>query len=882
MPPPEPAVGPAGPPRFRVEGHETHMLSTGWQVACAPPDERCDPASLDDLGWVPARVPGTAAGALRDAGLWRPGEARSFDEQDWWFRTAFDAEPVALGEEASLHLDGIATVAEVHLNGQRILDSDSMFAAHTLPLAGRLATVRGDGAASNELAIRCRALAPLLAQSRRPRARWRTRLVAERNLRFFRTMLLGRAPGFVPAPAAVGPWRPVYLELQRRLAIEEIALRPRIEGQDGVLNVLLRVRALEQERPGSVEVELVGPSGTHRAELALSAGAGTLVARGELTVPGVERWWPHTHGEPALHDVRLLVGVGRGQVAIDAGRVGFRELAFGATPSHEVLEDGLDLHVNSVRVFVRGAVWTPLDLVGLAPGEPDLRAEVLRAREAGMNMLRLPGTGAYEATAFHDLCDELGMLVWQDFMFANFDYPIEDERFRAAVTLEASEVLGTLGGRPSLAVVCGNSEVEQQVSMLGLDPGLGRGELFGELLPGLVQKSGADALYLPSAPCGGDLPFRPDRGIANYYGVGGYRRPLDDARRAGVRFAAECLAFSNVPSDASAEDSDAGLPSELADCDPVLRTGIPRDVGADWDFRDVSDHYLGVLFGVDPRALERVERERYLELSRATTGEVMAEVFGEWRRAGSPCCGGLVLWLRDPLPGAGWGVIDHRGVPKLAYHHLRRALAPVAVWTVDEGLGGIVAHVANDAQRPLFASLRVALYRDHEILVEEGVTAVELEPHSQREWNVETIVGHFVDASWAYRFGPPAQDAVVVSLERAGGHQDGSRMIGQSVRFPAARPLKREQPEELGLTVDTTVLPDGEAWLALRSRRLAYGVHIDAPGFVPSDDGFFVEPGGGRCVTLRPTSQDSCLEGSRLGALNMDGHLALARQVSSR
>ena len=89
--------------------------------------------------------------------------------------------------------------------------------------------------------------------------------------------------------------------------------------------------------------------------------------------------------------------------------------------------------------------------------------------------------------------------------------------------------------------------------MLGLDPGLGRGELFGELLPAAIAARGVDAIYVPSAPCGGDLPFRPDRGIANYYGVGGYRRPLADARLAGVRFAAECLAFSNVP-DASVLD----------------------------------------------------------------------------------------------------------------------------------------------------------------------------------------------------------------------------------------------------------------------------------------------------------------------------------------
>ncbi len=126
------------------------------------------------------------------------------------------------------------------------------------------------------------------------------------------------------------------------------------------------------------------------------------------------------------------------------------------------------------------------------------------------------------------------------------------------------------------------------------------------------------------------------------------------------------------------------------------------------------------------------------------------------------------------------------------------------------------------------------------------MTSVELAAHSQGEWNVETVLGHFVDAAWAYRFGPPAQDAIVVSLERDGGTEAGPRTLCQAVRFPAERPLERESPEQLGLAVETTTLPDGDVRLALRSRRLAYGVRVDAPGLLPSDDGFFIEPGGER------------------------------------
>jgi len=829
---------PAPQARFRVDGPEVRHLDEGWELAAAGPDEEPTTAGLDGLGWVPARVPGTVAAALGDSG-------RDLDAEDWWFRTSFEAEPAAAGEEVLLHLGGIATVAEVHLNGERILESESMFLEHALEVGSLLCE-------TNELTIRCRALGPLLAPRRRPRARWRTRLVSESNLRFFRTTLLGRAPGFAPGPAAVGPWRPVTLERTRGLAVDEIALRPRLEGSEGKLAVRASLRALDGSSPSGVDVEASGPSGAHRTALALREGPDGALATGELSVPDVAPWWPHTHGEPALYEVRLVVETREEAVAVDAGRTGFRRLDAGGVPA----EEGLALRVNGVPVFARGAVWTPVDPVGLAPDSAELRSTLERARAGGMNMVRVVGTAAYESPEFHDLCDRLGILVWQDFMFANFDYPIADEGFRALVEQEAIQLLGRVAGRPSLAVLCGNSEVEQQAAMMGQDPALGRGELFGELLPRLVQEAGVDAAYLPSAPCGGDLPFRSDRGVANYFGVGGYRRPLEDARRAELRFASECLAFANVPDEV-----------HIRVHDPRWKAGVPRDAGSGWDFDDVRDHYLELLYGVDAVELRSVDHERYLELSRSVTGEVMAETFSEWRRAASPCGGGLVLWLRDLAPGAGWGLLDHRGEAKVAYHHLRRALAPVAVSMTDEGLNGVDVHVVNDRPEPLAARLRVSLYRDLEQRVEEGEQQLELGPHGAHRVGVEEVVGHFVDAAWAYRFGPPAQDLIVASLE------GGGSLLSQVFLFPAGRPARRESATELGLGAEASPAGDGIFELAVRSRRLAYGVRVRMDGFDPSDDAFCVEPGRERRLRLVPREPGAQLDAGILSALNLEGRV---------
>ena len=745
------------------------------------------------------QVAATTAGAFSAAPPgdgeieWRPAELPLYgsDAKDHWFRHSFQAS----GRAPTLRFDGLATVCDVYLDGSLALQTESMFVAHDLAVA--------EGA--HELVICARALEPLLALPRKPRARWRSRVPRENSLRWFRTTLLGRAPGFAAGPPVVGPWRPVW-SLEEPLP--EISLRPRLDGDDGVLDVRCDPSAGPLEVTIGADTESLAPGG------------------GEVRVRDVERWWPHTHGEPHLYPVRVRTGSGEFERA-----VGFRALGWAA----DLEQDGLSLEVNGVPVFARGAVWTPV------PGQ-DLRETLGRLREAGLNLIRVAGTTVYESAAFHDLCDELGLLVWQDLMFANLDYPFSVPAFRELIESELRQALGQVAGRPSLAVVCGNSEIEQQVGMLGLDPALGRSEFFEVVIPTLAADAGIDAAYLPSAPTGGEQPFRTDRGVANYFGVGAYLRPLEDARRASVRFASECLAFANVPDTTPATTSE----------------GVMRDGGADWDFADVRDHYLELLHGIGR------DHPDYWERARFVTGEVMAEVFGEWRRARSGCSGGIVLWSRDLLPGSGWGLLDDEGKPKVVWHFVRRALAPVAVWTTDEGLNGIAVHAANDGLASVRATLRVALYRDSEACVGEATEELELAPHSTVERSVEGLLGRFVDVSAAYRFGAAQQDLVVTSLEAPG-------VAARDFRFPAGRPRDRVDAAVLGLNAAASRGSSGDIEVTVGGDRLLYGVRLMAPGHVPSDDGFNVEPGRSATVLLHPTGAVAAPAEIELRALNLAG-----------
>ncbi|MEP6898049.1 MAG: hypothetical protein ABI870_05920, partial [Rhodanobacter sp.] len=648
-----------------VAGTRRCPVDSGWEFAAAEPG--LTPGQLDQLDWKPATAPNTAAGALRALHEWNWDVARDFDAQDWWWRVRLGDAQGCSGP-AVLGFDGLATLADVWLDGVHLLQSDNMFVAHEVTV------VLG---ASHDLLIRCAALAPELAQ-KRPRPRWRVPMLAHAQLRWFRTTLLGRTPGWSPACPAVGPWRPVWLE-QRALAIGEITLRSRVENATGVVDATVELET------GITAVSLLVERDGQRVRGELFFRDGRWCGNATLQAP--EWWWPHTHGTPACYRVWIEARRAGDLVSIDLGLIGFRTI--------EIHQDNGDfaLRVNGVEVFCRGACWTPLDVVTLGATPDATRAAIAQVRACGMNMLRVSGTMVYEDDAFYDALDESGILLWQDLMFANMDYP-EDESFVAGALREVDQQLARLQARPCLALVCGNSEGEQQAAMSGAARELWSPRLFHQTIAARVRA--LDIEYTPSSAHGGAFPHAANAGTSSYYGVGAYLRPLEDARRSELVFASECLAFANIP-------EDSGLPGgpALRVHHPAWKARAPRDLGAGWDFDDVRDHYVARLYGVDPTALRSCDHERYLALGRAATGEVMAQAFSEWRRARSPTRGALVWFLRDLWPGAGWGVIDAHGMPKPCFHALRRALAPTAIALSDEGVNGLAVHVFNDGAAAL-------------------------------------------------------------------------------------------------------------------------------------------------------------------------------------
>jgi beta-mannosidase len=334
------------------------------------------------------------------------------------------------------------------------------------------------------------------------------------------------------------------------------------------------------------------------------------------------------------------------------------------------------------------------------------------------------------------------------------------------------------------------------------------------------------------------MPFSPGAGVTHYYGVGAYMRPLDDARRADVRFAAESLAFAHVPQARTLERYLA-VPAVHS---PQWKLRVPRDRSASWDFEDVRDYYLSALYGFEPGALRREDPELYLDLSRAVTGEVAEATYAEWRRVGSGCNGALVWTLQDLLPGPGWGVIDSTGEPKPVWYGLRRAFRPVQVLLTDEGTNGLDLHVINELGSALDLDLSVACLRDGQQTVVSGRRELSIGARAKEKIACTDLFGAFFDTTYAFRFGPPSHDVTVARLHsRATG-----ALVAEAFHFPLGRTKAFHAVEIEAKPVQV----ESDWFLDLQTDRFAQSVHIDLPGYRAEDDWFHLAPGAVRRVRL--------------------------------
>ncbi len=641
--------------------------------------------------WRSARVPGCVHTDLRRHRLipdpfWGTNELQLqwIEERDWEYRATFSV-PAGLFDEEVVELvtDGLDTVATVRINGHIVARTENMFTGYRWNVKPML------HAGKNEISIRFGSAMKYI-RAHRPKHDPR-----EFNDPVGRSQVLRKqqcqfgwdwGPRFVTA----GIWRDLRLEAWsgNRLADLRVAQTHRRDG-----SVLLTfepelARNDAQARitgtvslNGRTVVEIENRESRPPRRRGDRHRAASMRHRCKIKNPSL--WWPNGHGAQPLYTVALAVhDAGGNLIGRWSKRIGLRTLQLDR--HKDKAGETFQFVVNGRAIFAKGANWIPAH--SFVPGltRADYARDLTSATEAHMNMLRVWGGGIYESEDFYDLCDELGLMVWQDFMFACSVHPA-DAAFRESVRAEARHQVRRLRHRACLALWCGNNEIAQLNTSGG---GANKGDLmdhpklrwnyeavFHHILPAEVRAHDGVTAYRPSSQWrsnfadsvsrGDTHPDGERRGDTHYWDVWHARHPVKDYEKWRFRFCSEFGMQSYSSPETQATFCPPGQGNVFG---PLMENHQKNRAGNQIILDYVSRRYRF------PKS-----QAHLIYLSQLNQAHCMQTGVEHYRRNMPHCMGALYWQLNDCWPVASWSSLEFTGRWKALHHLARRFFAPALV-----------------------------------------------------------------------------------------------------------------------------------------------------------------------------------------------------------
>jgi beta-mannosidase len=784
--------------------------------------------------WMPAQVPGCVhTDLLRGKKIpdpfWGTNEKdlQWIERSDWEYRSSFVADEALLArEKVELVWQGLDTFAEVFVNGASVLVADNMFRTWRVDVRAKL--VKG----ANNVLVRFRS--PIAAvKPAYDKLGYRLPAINDQAEEMV-SMWARKAPyhyGWDWGPRFVtsGIWRPVTIEAWDAARLDDVQVVQRELTDARARLALVATVVATRAGKGKVTVSADGVAPV-TVDALLAPGANRVTA--EVVVDKPERWWPNGLGAQKLYLFSTALALeGDGQPrAVRTTRVGLRTLEV----VHQRDKDGktFTVKVNGAPVFMKGANYIPSDSFVDRVTPERYRFLLQSAADAHMNMLRVWGGGVYEDDRFYELADELGILIWQDFMFACSMYP-GDDAFLENVRREAVDNVRRLRNHASLALWAGNNEIEaawqgwgwQWKFHLGKDAqaAIERAydRVFKDILPKVVATEDAGRFYTSSSPSANEPGVKSNQlgwGDNHYWGVWHAEAPYTDYATHTSRFMSE-YGFQSFPT-----------------LDTVTRYAPP----AEWRI----DSPVMLSHQRHPRgnALVRTYMERdfhvpkdfgaFLYLSQVSQANVI-KYGAEAHRRRFPYNAGSLYWqLDDCWPVASWSGIDYFGRWKALHYAARRFFAPVLVSPVEDE-GNLRVYAISDRRTDTKAKLVLRLI---------DLDGKEIWRHQQDVVAKANTAG-VVWSSWkrdALRGADPSR--VVLVAELFDSMVPGATSLSRNVfSFVKTRDLALPAPE-LQLAVEAR--PTGAA-VRVTAKRFARAVYLttkDGAGSF-SDNFFDLLPG---------------------------------------
>jgi beta-mannosidase len=706
------------------------VLDHGWQF------RQVKAGAQDENGWLPATVPGDVhldllANKKIDDPFFRDNESKLqwIDKESWEYRTSFAVTPAMLARSnVDLVFDGLDAAAQVYLNGDQVLTADNSFRVWRVAAKSHLHTGK------NQLRVvfpsPIKAAADAAASDL-----FRVHSKTEEKT-YIRKPAYEYGWDWGPRFVTSGIWKPVRIEAWDKVRIADFAIRQRDVSKDVAhLDAEVEVEAATAG-PAKVSVQYsdAGKPAILSRTVNVHAGSNLIDLPIEILQPKL--WYPAGYGDQPLYEFKAQAGTG-GVVGEERKvKAGLRSI---------VLDRHLDkwgrsfqLIVNGIPVFAKGADVIPFDSFPNRVTTANYRRILESARAANMNMIRHWGGGYYESEEFYEICDELGLMVWQDFMFGN-DWQPGTYAFKLNIEAEAEDQVRRLRNHPSIVVWCGNNETEAALNWGGrqaLPPEtryfMWQDYLteFSGILPRVVARLDPETPYWPSSPSSDYEAVSPVylSGDNHVWDVWHGRVPFKTYEADQSRFVTE-FGFQSFPEMKTIE----------AFTQPEDRTSIFTPVMLAHQKNNEGNSIIHDYLLRD--YTEPKDFASFLYVSQVLQAEGIKIGAEHWRRSRPETMGTIFWQLNDCWPVASWSSIDYYGRWKALQYYARRFYAPILVSPHVED-GALKVYIVSDKMRAEPAKLHVRLMDfDGKVLVEE-TSAVSVDPLASKvymDWPLKKL-----------------------------------------------------------------------------------------------------------------------------------------------
>ena len=705
-------------------------LNSGWefrQLVNGPTVVSANSAVADTSQWRPATVPGSVHLDLLNNKLipdpyYRDNEAKLqwIENADWEYRTTVQATPALLSQKnIDLVFAGLDAYSKVYLNDKLVLTANNMFREWRVNVKPDLKA----GANSLRVVIPSPIKSAAEIAANDP---WQPKTRVEPKT-YIRKAAYEYGWDWGPRFVTSGVWRPAQLEAWGDARISNVNIR-QLDVSGSVAHLLAEVE-VTASAAGNANVSVEYSLGSGKAigtarMVQLQQGINRVVLPIDIASPSL--WYPVGYGSQPIYKFTTRLTVGKQLQDEATTKTGLRSIVLRREPDQ--WGRSFEFIVNGIPVFGKGADVIPFDSFPTRVTTKQYRDVLQSAVDANMNMVRNWGGGYYETDEFYDICDELGIMIWQDFMFGN-DWQPGFYDWKLNITTEAAEQLRRLRNHPSIVIWCGNNETEVALAWKDRDklPADVRFQMwqdyvstFSGILASAVNRYAPETPYWPSSPSSDyeELSDKYQSGDMHDWSVWHGRVPFTDYEKHNPRFMTE-YGFQSFPEMRTVETFT--IPEDRINIfTPVMLAHQKNDAGnsiiKDYMLRDYPQ----------PK-----DFASFLYASQVLQAEGI-KIGAEHLRRNRPRTMGSIYWqLNDCWPVASWSSLDYYGRWKALHYYARRFYAPILVSPHQEN-GNVAVYIVSDKTTPTVATLRVRILTFDGAMLSDKSQPVTIAPLSSK------------------------------------------------------------------------------------------------------------------------------------------------------